>query len=126
MEIYLVKAFNQVLANDDYLRRLEALGTPIAKALAHLLSDALLFNTDRFGKGFQPAHDPCTLAWLLWPEIISTKHVNAVIDTREGLTYGATVVDFWEKTDRAPNVQWAYDIDVEAFLERFLTCIERL
>ena len=117
---------NQVLATNDHVERLAALGTPIACGLSNLFADERSNNIDRFGTAFHPAHDPCTIAWLLWPELIKSKHVNAVIDTREGLTYGATVVDFWNKTHRKPNVNWGYGIDAEAFFERYIHCIATL
>ena len=117
---------NQVLATDDHLCRLAAIGTPIAQGLANLFVDERPYNVERFGAGVHPAHDPCTIACLLWPDLISTKFVNAVVDTREGLTFGSTVVDFWNKTERKPNVHWGYNIDVDVFFERFIERIAGL
>jgi len=117
---------HRVLATDDHLSRLEAIGTAIAKGLAKLFSDERSYNVERFGVGVHPAHDPCTIACLLWPDLILTKFVNAVVDTREGLTFGSTIVDFWNKTDCKPNVHWGSDFDFDVFFERFIERIAGL
>ena len=62
-----------------------------------------------------PLHDPCTIAWLLQPELFSLKSCNISVETRSELTIGHTAVDFWGVTDRPVNADWAYEVDADGF-----------
>jgi len=117
---------SKVLASEEHITGLQALGTPIASALAALFVHDNASYTERYGKGVIPAHDPCTIAWLLWPDLFESVHVAVAVDTREGPTFGMTIVDFWRKTGNAPNVRWATRIDADTFFERFIERIARL
>jgi purine nucleosidase len=63
------------------------------------------------------------IAYLLQPELFKGKIVNVSIETASPLTLGATVVDWWRRTDRPPNANVLYDVNVEGFFtlltERF-------
>lgn len=117
---------SRVLAREDHIAALNEIGTPIATALAALFSHDDASYAERYGRGVIPAHDPCTIAWLLWPELFESVRVAATIDTRDGPTFGMTIVDFWDKTGAPPNVTWATAIDTEAFFERFIARIATL
>jgi purine nucleosidase len=62
-------------------------------------------------------HDPCTVAYLLKPEIFEGKLCNVSIETQSELTMGHTAVDFWHVTDRPRNATWIYAVDAEAFYD---------
>ena len=64
-----------------------------------------------------PLHDPCTVAYLLHPELFKTKRCNVAVETESELTMGHTAVDFWNVTDRPHNVDWAYEVDADGFYE---------
>ena len=117
---------SKVLARPEHIAALSEQGTPIASALASLFTHDNASYTERYGAGVIPAHDPCTIAWLLWPDLFESVNVAAEIDTRDGPTFGMTIVDFWRKTGHAPNVTWATRIDTEAFFERFINRISTL
>ncbi len=116
----------RVLATLAHARRMEALGTPPARALAALLRPVGPRGERKFGPGATPLHDPCTIAWLLRPELFETRHVNVAVETGSDLTLGATVVDFWSATDRAPNAHWAHEVDGEGVLDLLIDRIGRL
>lgn len=112
-----------VLASHDHIARLNALGTPIARALAALFTHDNTSYVERYGAGVIPAHDPCTLAWLMWPDLFESVEIAVTVDIREGPTFGMTIADFWRKTEASPNVTWATAIDTNAFFERFINRI---
>lgn len=99
---------HQVLAGDPEIDRMQRYGGATAKVLSGLLRP---FGDERIGQGTLPLHDPCTIAWLLQPDLFRTKSVNVEIECDSPLTQGMTVVDMRGKSGRAKNVQWAYDVD---------------
>ncbi|MEQ8665499.1 MAG: nucleoside hydrolase [Rhodospirillales bacterium] len=117
---------SKVLARPEHIGALEKQGTPIARALAALFTHDNASYTERYGTGVIPAHDPCTVAWLLWPDLFECVDVAVEVDTRDGPTFGMTIVDFWRKTSNPPNVRWVTRIDTEAFFERFIARIATL
>ena len=46
--------------------------------------------------------------------------MNVTVDTREGLTLGATVADYWRVTDRPPNARWVRALDADRFFDLLL------
>ena len=81
------------------------------------------FDMEKYGSEGAPLHDPCTIAWLLRPELFSGRDINVEIETEGRLTLGMTVADYWRVTDRAPNVTFLRDIDADGF---FALLTERL
>ena len=81
------------------------------------------FDKEKYGAEGAPLHDPCTIAWLLQPDLFSGRDINVEIETEGRLTLGMTVADYWRVTDRAPNVTFLRDIDAEGF---FALLTERL
>lgn len=99
----------QVLARAEHRTRMEESGSRAARQLAPIMSPLPHWSTEKLGPGVVPMHDPCTLAWLIRPELFKVKHVNVEVETASPLTYGDTVVDFWGYSGRAPNVYWAHE-----------------
>ncbi|MGI9332196.1 MAG: nucleoside hydrolase [Gammaproteobacteria bacterium] len=100
--------------------RREAIGRVGNRAAAEVKAMLEFYNrhdSEKYGIDGGPLHDPCTVAYLLRPELFATKHVNVAIETGSALTLGATVVDYWGVTQRPPNVQWADKVDVDGFFE---------
>lgn len=53
--------------------RLRAIGNPVATIVAELLDFFLEYHKDeKWGFIGAPLHDPCTIAWLLKPELFTT------------------------------------------------------
>ena len=75
------------------------------------------FDTKKYGSEGAPLHDPCTVAYLLRPDLFRTKFCNVSVETRSPLTLGHTAVDFWHVTDRPRNANWVYDVDADGFYE---------
>jgi pyrimidine-specific ribonucleoside hydrolase len=69
-------------------------------------------------QGFKgaPLHDPCAVAWLIAPEIFTTRDYHISVETRGRHTTGMTFADrrFWSKAK--PNTTVCIDIDRPAFI----------
>ncbi len=81
------------------------------------------FDKEKYGSEGAPLHDPCTVAYLLQPDLFSGRHINVEIETGSDLTLGMTVADWWRVTGRAPNATFIGDVNAEGF---FALLVERL
>ena len=63
---------------------------------------------------------------MLRPRLFIGKTVNIAIETVSDLTMGATVVDFWSVTDRAPNALWTHRLDADGFFALLIDRLSRL
>jgi purine nucleosidase len=112
-----------VLADSERLARFANLGNKAGPAIAGLLDFSRNLDPSRWGGIGAPVYDPCVIAYLLQPELFKGKIINVSIETTSPLTRGATIADWWRQTDRPPNANLLYDVNVEGFFtlltERF-------
>ena len=114
---------HQVLSTRERVARIRSVGNRVAEATAGMLSFFHRYDTKKYGSEGAPLHDPCTVAWLLRPDLFETKPCNLSVETSSELTLGHTAVDFWHVTDRPHNVEWTHAVDAEGFYDLL---VERL
>lgn len=114
---------HQVLSTAERVERIKALGNPVALATADMLSFFDRYDTVKYASRGAPLHDPCTVAWLLRPDLFKGKECNVSVEVESELTMGHTAVDFWHVTDRPINVHWIYGVDADGFYDLL---VERL
>lgn len=102
---------------------LVAAGTPVTRAVAAMMDPTDRGNPEKYGTRGVPLHDPCTIAYLLQPDLFSGRHVNIEVETMSELTLGMTVVDWWGVTSRLPNALFLTELDSEGL---FTLLTERL
>ena len=117
---------HQVLAAPRHAERLAGTGGEVARRLAPLLHPAAGSRGGRFGPARSPIHDPCTIAWLIRPDLFATESVPVAVETEGIHTLGETVVDRWGVTGRAPNARWVTEADGEAVLALLIERIAKL
>ena len=108
---------HQVLSTRARVERIRQLGNPVAAATAGMLGFFERHDSAKYGVEGAPLHDPCTIAWLLAPELFEGRLCNLSVETRSELTMGHTAVDFWYVTDRPHNVNWIYSVDANGFYD---------
>lgn len=108
---------HQVLSTTERVAKIGELNNPVADATVGMLSFFHRYDTEKYSSQGTPLHDPCTVAYLLRPDLFKTKHCNVTVETESELTIGHTAVDFWDVTDRPKNVNWTYDVDADGFYE---------
>jgi len=81
------------------------------------------YDEEKYGTDGGPLHDPTVIAYLIEPGMFSGRHCNVEIETMSQLTMGATVVDWWGVTERAPNCTVIGDVDADRY---FALITERL
>jgi purine nucleosidase len=110
-------ASHQVLSTRERVARIKSLGNPVADATAGMLGFFDRHDTKKYGSKGAPLHDPCTVAYLLKPELFASKMLNISVETESELTIGHTAVDFWHVTDRPINASWVYEVDADGFYD---------
>ncbi len=106
----------QIMADD--IERFRAINNPVARTVAELLDFFMEYHkTEKWGFQGAPLHDPCTIAWLLKPEIFTTARRWVGVETQGKYTQGMTVVDYYMLTGNEPNTDIMLDIDRQAFVD---------
>ena len=108
---------HQVLSTRARVERIRKLENPVAEATAGMLSFFERHDSKKYGVEGAPLHDPCTIAWLLAPELFEGKFCNLSVETQSELTMGHTAIDFWHVTDRPHNVNWIFSVDADGFYD---------
>ena len=115
---------HQVLATVERRERIRAIDNDAGRATAGMLDFFNRHDTAKYSSSGAPLHDPCTIAYLLAPEIFTGKHCNLTVETESELTMGHTAVDFWHVTDRPHNVNWIHAVDADGFYDLLITRLE--
>ncbi len=117
---------HQVIASPAEMARIRALPNQSAAVFADMISfyEAVYIKTN----GFDGAalHDPCTIAYLVDPEIFSFRNMHVAVDTNAGISYGRTVHDIWGVQGLAPNTQVALHANSARFFDLLRACLSRL
>jgi len=108
---------HQVLVSQRRLDQIRALKNPVGAAIVGMMEFFNRFDSMKYGSDGAPLHDPCTIAYLLRPELFEGKLCNVEIETGSPLTRGHTAVDFWGVTGRPRNANWLYKVDADGFFE---------
>ncbi|QPW09986.1 pyrimidine-specific ribonucleoside hydrolase RihA [Klebsiella quasipneumoniae] len=106
----------QILPAD--IERFRKIGNPVSTIVAELLDFFMAYHKDeKWGFDGAPLHDPCTIAWLLKPELFTTIERWVGVETEGKYTQGMTVVDYYHLTGNLPNTTLLLDVDREAFVD---------
>ena len=116
---------HQVLATAERRERIRGIDNPAGQATAGMLDFFNRHDTAKYKSAGAPLHDPCTIAFLLQPDLFELKSCNLTVETESELTMGHTAVDFWHVTDRPHNVDWAYSVDADGFYDLLVRRLER-
>jgi purine nucleosidase len=106
---------HKALVTDERLARIEAIGTPVAKACAGLLDFFNRNDKERYHIPGAPLHDPCVVAYLLRPELFQGQRRRVDVETEGTHTAGRTVVDWWRRGERPPNALVVNEVDSDGF-----------
>ena len=99
-------------------------------APARAVEDWMLFFGSRyervFGRFAPPVHDPCTVALLIDPSLMTLVDSFVAIETEGRWTRGATVVDLHGRFEREPNARVAMELDATRFWDLVIGALEKL
>lgn len=107
---------------DEDIERVRAITNPVAQCVAGLLDFFMIYHRDpKWGFAGAPLHDPCTIAWLLAPELFHGVECRVDIETRGGHTVGMTVVDRYGLTGKPANALVLLGLDRLGFIDLLVT-----
>ena len=117
---------HQVLTTRKRVDAIRNLDSTVGEPIASLIEFYERYDEEKYHLDGAPLHDPCTIAYLIKPDLFSLKEVNVEVETEGDFTRGATVVDYWDVTERTPNVQWAHSVDDEGFFKLLNTYLSKV
>ena len=106
---------HKALTTKPRINAFRALGSKVGDMVAAWTDFFERFDMEKYGSEGAPLHDPCTIAYLIEPELFAGRHINVEIETEGTFTLGMTVADWWRVTDRPANALFIKDIDAEGF-----------
>jgi purine nucleosidase len=114
-------ATHQVRSTRARIDAIAALGNRAARVTADMLSHGLA----RLPEG-PPLHDPCVIAYLLWPDLFGGRHWPVSVEVAGELTFGMTIVDRRGHTTAKPNALVIDQVDADGFYRRLTERLARL
>ncbi|MEJ7697874.1 MAG: nucleoside hydrolase [Candidatus Limnocylindrales bacterium] len=117
---------HQALATPTVVSRMKAMNHDIGRIAAGWMGF--------FGSSYRaiwefdspPVHDPCTVATLIQPDLITWRDCFVAVETTGEWTRGTTVVDLHGRYQQPANVQVAMTLDADRYWELVLASIDRL
>jgi purine nucleosidase len=108
---------HQALTTKARVEKFRVMKNKTGPATAQLLDFFERFDEQKYGTDGGPLHDPCVIAWLLQPELFTSRDVNVSIECESELTMGMTVIDWWRVTDRKANATVCRGINADGFFD---------
>lgn len=117
---------HQALATAEVEQRLVDLDTDVARFVVGLFGFFRQAYRDAQGFDDPPVHDPCTIAYLIDPAVVTTRKVPLDVELRGELTAGMTVADFRAPAPEDCTTQVAVTLDREKFWDLVIDAVETL
>lgn len=103
---------------DEDIERIRAITNSIARTVAELLDFFMIYHRDpKWGFVGAPLHDPCTIAWLLRPELFTGIECHVSVETQGQYTVGMTVVDRYRLSPHEPNATVLLGVERQGFID---------
>ena len=119
--LFTLDTTHQVLTTPERLARIRAVGNPVAAAAAGMLSFYGQGDRNIYGLPGGPLHDPCVIAYLLQPDLFTTKQVPVTVEITGEQTIGRTVIDWY--SDAPSTVQVADTVNAEGLYELLIQAL---
>ncbi len=117
---------HQALATPEVVERITAIGTTAAKFVVDILDFFAESYRDVQGFDSPPVHDSCTVAYVIDPNVFTTRKAPLDVELTGGLTRGMTVADFRAAPDPDCRTSVAVKLDHGRFWNLVIDAIERI
>ncbi|GKX54461.1 ribonucleoside hydrolase [Leminorella grimontii] len=117
---------HQALATPDVVEKITAVGTQPAKFVLELLEFFGKMYKDAQGFDYPPVHDPCAVAYVIDPSVMTVQKVPVDIELTGTLTLGMTVADFRAPAPADCHTQVAVKLDHEKFWDMVVDALKRI
>ncbi len=117
---------HKILTSETRLQQIAALNNNASKLVSGILNEYVKGDMEHYGLPGGPVHDATVVAYLLKPELFTGRSVNVVVDSREGPTFGQTVVDWYDGLKAPKNAFWVENGDAQGFFDLLTQRLARL
>lgn len=124
--VFGLDATYQLRMNPERMARLKAVDSEVGGLAHSMLCHVNDAYAGLYGAEGCALHDPCTVGFLLAPELFETRSCHIEVETESVLTSGHTAVDFYKRTDRPDNARWVTRLDADALFDLLCERLARL
>lgn len=117
---------HKILTSEARLKQIAALNNRASQLVGDILNEYVKGDMEHYGMSGGPVHDATVIAYLLKPELFSGREVNVVVDSREGPTFGQTIVDWYDGLKAPKNAFWVESGDAQGFFDLLTERLSRL
>jgi inosine-uridine nucleoside N-ribohydrolase len=114
---------HQAVCDRPRINRLGALGTATGRAIHGMLTRP---RPGGLGTSGHPMHDPCVVAYLLWPELFAGRDCFVEIETGDGPLRGRSTIDWNNRLKQAPNALVLDRVEADTMFDRLIDAIATL
>ena len=108
----------------DRIRKAETPASRFLLAITPFIQEAYRTRgIDALGDGGVQYNDVICMAYLVQPDLFTTRRLSVDIETHGELTAGATVADFDGRWGRGPNVEVCLGVDSRGVADLFTGCL---
>jgi purine nucleosidase len=113
----------QAICSHDEVARIGKLGTTAGRTIHGMLTRP---RAGRLGTAGHPMHDPCVIAYLLWPELFEGRDCFVEAETGAGPLRGRTTVDWHGRLQRPANALVMDKVDAPKMFSRMIDLLATL
>jgi len=117
---------HKILTSEQRLKQIAGLNNRAGKLVGGILNEYVKADMAHYGLPGGPVHDASVIAYLLKPELFTGKQINVAIDSREGITFGQTLADWYDTLKQDKNVFWVENGDAQGFFDLLTARLGRL
>ncbi|TCR62938.1 nucleoside hydrolase [Bosea sp. BK604] len=113
----------QAIVAHEQIARIAALGTATGRSIHGMLTRP---RPGGLGSAGHPMHDPCVIAFLLWPELFSGRDCFVEVETTDNALRGRTTIDWNGRLKREPNAHVVAAVEANELFERMIARLATL
>jgi purine nucleosidase len=117
---------HQARATGPVMDEIAAIGTPLSATVVAMMTFFGETYRAAFGYDAPPVHDPCAVARVARPELLTVQDAFVAVETRGEWTAGMTVTDFRLQLGHPANAQVATELDAPGFWALMLDALRAL
>lgn len=117
---------HKVITSEARFKQLAAINNQASQRVVDILDAYVKHDMDLYGMPGGPVHDASVIAYLIKPGLFSGRRAHLEVDSREGPTFGQTVVDWYAVLKRPANVLWLNEGDAQGFFDLLSERLARL
>ncbi|MFE0171136.1 nucleoside hydrolase [Streptomyces sp. NPDC059002] len=117
---------HQALATPEVTERIAKVGTKPAVFVGELLDFFGAMYLEAQGFDAPPVHDPCAVAYVIDPSVMTVRKAPVDIELTGTLTLGMTVTDFRAPAPDDCHTQVAVGLDHQRFWDLIVDALERI